>query len=173
MPEQWTSSLTAKSRRFKEGQKGTEKLWTPDSHVGEEIGVKTVVYNTKRDQKKRKKKEQNKKKKRAKCWKNTTVKRKNSVLSIILLGHDREYFLYLCMCNSFLLILSSNIFSLDSDLLFLPLSTNLLFGLFGPESISILGSSQNRSLQNSNTNSHESHQSFSRSLLFYFFFFNK
>ena len=57
MPEQWISSLTAKSRRFKEGRKGTEKLWTPDSHVGGEIGVKNVVYNTKRDQKKRKKKE--------------------------------------------------------------------------------------------------------------------
>ena len=52
MPEQWTSSLTTKSRRFKEGRKGTEKLWTPDLHVGGEIGVKTVVYNTKMDQKK-------------------------------------------------------------------------------------------------------------------------
>ena len=53
MPEQWTSSLTAKSRRFKEGRKGTEKFWTPDSHVGGEISIKTVVYNTKRDQKKK------------------------------------------------------------------------------------------------------------------------
>ena len=55
MPEQQTSSLTAKSRRFKERRKGTKKLPTPNSHVGGEIGVKTVVYNTKRDQKKKKK----------------------------------------------------------------------------------------------------------------------
>ena len=54
MPEQWTSSLTTKSRRFKEGWKGTEKLWTPDLHVGGEIGVKTVVYNTEREKKKEK-----------------------------------------------------------------------------------------------------------------------
>ena len=52
MLEQWTSSLTVKSRKLKEGRKGTEKLWTPDSHVGGEIGVKTVVYNMKMDQKK-------------------------------------------------------------------------------------------------------------------------
>ena len=52
MHEQETSSLTAKSRRFKEGRKGTKRLPTPDSHVGGEIGVKTVVYNTKSDQKK-------------------------------------------------------------------------------------------------------------------------
>ena len=52
MHEQETSSLTAKSRRFKEGRKGMKRLPTPDSHVGGEIGVKTVVYNTKRDQKK-------------------------------------------------------------------------------------------------------------------------
>ena len=107
---------TVKSRRFKEGRKGTEKLWTPDSHVSREIGVKTVVYNTKMDQKKGGgDKNRRKRKKRAKGWRNTTVKRKNSVLSIRLLGHDRGYFLYLCMYNSFLLILSSNIFSLDSD----------------------------------------------------------
>ena len=52
MPEQWTSSLTIKSRRFKEGRKGTEKFWTPNSHVGGEVGGKIMVYNTKRDQKK-------------------------------------------------------------------------------------------------------------------------
>ena len=63
-------------------------------------------------------------------WRNTTVKRKNSVLSITLLGHVRGYFLYWCIRNSFRLILFSNIFSLDSDYLFFPLSTNLLFGLF-------------------------------------------
>ena len=77
----------------------------------------------------------------------TTVKRKNSILLMILLGHDRRCFLYLCMCNFFPLTLYTNIFSLDSDQLFLPLSTNSLFGFFGPESIPVLGSSQNWSLQ--------------------------
>ena len=72
--------------------------------------------------------------------------RKNPKPLIILLGHNRECFLYLCMCNSFPLTLSTNIFSLDSYQLFLPLSTNLLFGLFGPKSIPILGSSRNQSL---------------------------
>ena len=64
MPEQWTSSLTAKSRRFKERQKGTKKLWTPDSHVGGEVCGKIMVYNTRRDQKKgeRKKKRLEKRK---------------------------------------------------------------------------------------------------------------
>ena len=144
MPEQWTSSLTTKSRRFKKGRKGTEKLWTPSSHVGGEIGVKTIVYNAKRE---KAKKRREKKKKRAEGWRYTTVKRKNFVLSITLLGHDRGYFLYLYMCNSFLLILSSNIFSLDSNYLFLPLSINLLFGLLGLSPFSILGSSQNQTLQ--------------------------
>ena len=73
--------------------------------------------------------------------------RRNPKPLIILLGHNRGCFLYWCTCNSFLLTLSTNIFFLDSDQLFLPLSTNLLFGLFGTESIPILGSSQNRSLQ--------------------------
>ena len=72
--------------------------------------------------------------------------RKNPKPLIILLGHNRGCFLYWCMCNSFPLTLSTNIFSLNSDQLFLPLSTNLLFGLFGTESIPILGSSQNWSL---------------------------
>ena len=81
MPEQWTSSLTTKSRRFKEGRRGTEKLWTPDSHVGGEIGVKTVVYNMKRDQKKKareeKKEERNKKRKEgAKGWREYNGKKK-------------------------------------------------------------------------------------------------
>ena len=71
MPEQWTSSLIAKSRKFKEGRKGTEKLWTPNSHVGGEIGIKIVVYNTKRDQKK-----ERKKKRREKKWKKYNSKRK-------------------------------------------------------------------------------------------------
>ena len=73
--------------------------------------------------------------------------RKNPKPLIILLGHNRGCFLYLCMCNSFPLTLSINIFSLDSDQLFLSLSTNLLFGLFGLESNPVLGSSQNWSLQ--------------------------
>ena len=42
-------------------------------------------------------------------------KRKNPKPLIILLGHHRRYFLYWCMCNSFPLTLSTNIFSLDSD----------------------------------------------------------
>ena len=71
--------------------------------MGGEIDVKTVVYNTKRDQKKKKKKK-GKEKEREKGGRNTTVKEKNSVLSILLLGHDRGYFLYLCMCNFFFLI---------------------------------------------------------------------
>ena len=73
--------------------------------------------------------------------------RKNPKPLIILLGHNQGCFLYLCICNSFPLTLSINIFSLDSDQLFLPLSTNLLFGLFGPEFNPVLGSSQNWSLQ--------------------------
>ena len=52
MPEQQTSSLTAKSRRFKEGRLGTGKFSTPDSHVDEENGAKIIVYNTKNDSKK-------------------------------------------------------------------------------------------------------------------------
>ena len=86
--------------------------------MGGEIGVKTVVYNAKRDKQEEgeKKKNRRKKEKREqKVEENTTVKRENTVLSIVLLGHDRGYFLCLYMCNSFLLILSSNIFSLDSD----------------------------------------------------------
>ena len=74
MHEQETSSLTAKSRRFKEGRKGTKRLPTPDSHVGGEIGVKTVVYNTKRDQKKKKKKRERKRER--KRWKKYNSKRK-------------------------------------------------------------------------------------------------
>ena len=58
--------------------------------MGGEIGVKTVVYNTKRDQKKKKKKKNKTKRKREqKVEENTTVKRENIVLSIIVLGHDR------------------------------------------------------------------------------------
>ena len=45
------SSLTAKSRRCKEGRNGTGKLLTPDSHVDGEKGARTIVYNTKKDSK--------------------------------------------------------------------------------------------------------------------------
>ena len=85
--------------------------------MGGEIGVKTVVYNTKRDKKKNEEKKENrtKKEKNEQKVEENTIKRKNTVLSIILLGHDRGYFLCLYMYNFFLLILSSNIFSLNSD----------------------------------------------------------
>ena len=36
---------------FKEGQTGTEKLPTSDSHVDGENGTKTIVYSTKREDK--------------------------------------------------------------------------------------------------------------------------
>ena len=83
---------------------------------------------------------------RAKGRKNTTVKRKNSVFLVIVLGHVQGHLLHVCACNSFLLTLYTNIFILDSDQFFLPLSTNLLFGLLGPESVPVLGSSQSWSL---------------------------
>ena len=51
-----------------------------------ENGEKTIVYNTKRDSKREGGKNKKKKKKK-KGWRNATVKRKNSSLSIILLGH--------------------------------------------------------------------------------------
>ena len=77
----------------------------------------------------------------------TTVKRKSFILLIIPLGHIRRCFLHGCTSNSFLLTLSTSIFSVYSDQLFLSLSTNSLFGLFGPEPTPVLGSSQNWSLQ--------------------------
>ena len=40
---------------------GTEKLPTPDSHVDNEDGTETMVYNRKRDEKKGKKKKKKKK----------------------------------------------------------------------------------------------------------------
>ena len=85
--------------------------------MGGEIGVKTVVYNAKRDKKKNEEKKENrtKKEKNEQKVEENTIKRKNIVLSIILLGHDQGYFLCLYMYNFFLLILSSNIFSLNSD----------------------------------------------------------
>ena len=62
MPEQQTSSLTTKSRRFKEVRDGTGKLPTPDSHVDNEYGTKTMVYNRKRNEKKRQKENKRKQK---------------------------------------------------------------------------------------------------------------
>ena len=85
-------------------QDGTGKLPTPDSHVDNEYDTKTMIYNREKNKKKRRLKKIEKEKKRK------TVKP-----LIILLGHNRGYFLYLCMCNSFPLILSTNIFFLDSD----------------------------------------------------------
>ena len=111
---------------------------------------KTIVYNRKRNgKKKRRKKKIKKKTKRIREVEEIQQQKemKNPKPLIILLGHNRGCFLYLCMCNSFPLTLSINIFSLDSDQLFLSLSTNLLFGLFGLESNPVLGSSQNWSLQ--------------------------
>ena len=50
---------------FKEGRTGTEKLPTSDSHVDEEKGTKTIVYNTKREDEE-KEGEKHRKEKRAK-----------------------------------------------------------------------------------------------------------
>ena len=58
--------------------------------MGGEVGGKIMVFNTRRDQKKggqRKRTRKKRERERAKGLRNTTVKRKNSVLSIILLGH--------------------------------------------------------------------------------------
>ena len=74
------------------------------------------------------------------------VKKKNSLLLVPILGHVRGCFLHLCACNSFLLTLYTNIFIIDSDQHFLPLSINLLFRLLGPGSIPVLGLSQSWSL---------------------------
>ena len=79
-------------------------------------GAKIVIYNTKEDSKKKGDGKRNRReKKRGKGGRNTTVKRKSSSLSIVLTGHVREYFLYVCMCDSFHLTLYINIFILDSD----------------------------------------------------------
>ena len=78
-------------------------------------GAKTVVYNTKKDSKNGGRKKNTRKEKREKGGRNTTVKRKSTSLSIILTGHVRECFLYVCMCDFFHLTLYINIFILDSD----------------------------------------------------------
>ena len=72
---------------------------------------------------------------------------KNSVLLVLVLRHVRGYFLHMYAYKSFLLTLYTNIFILDSDQFLFLLSTNLLFGLFGPGSIPALGPSQIWSLQ--------------------------
>ena len=61
MPKQQTSSLTAKSRRFNEVRDGTGKLPTPDSHVDNEYGTKTMVYNREMNEKKREEEKQREK----------------------------------------------------------------------------------------------------------------
>ena len=78
-------------------------------------GAKTIVYNTKKDSKNGDGEKNTRKKKREKGGRNTTVKRKSSSLSIILTGHVRGCFLYVCMCDSFQLTLYINIFILDSN----------------------------------------------------------
>ena len=77
--------------------------------------AKTVVYNTKKDSKKGGRRKNTRKKKGEKGGRNTTVKRKSSSLSIVLTGHVRGCFLYVCMCDSFHITLYINIFILDSD----------------------------------------------------------
>ena len=67
-------------------------------------GVKTIVYNTKKDSKKGGQEKRLEKR-----------KRENSVLLVIVLGHVRGYFLHVCACNFFFLTLYTNIFILDSD----------------------------------------------------------
>ena len=118
------------SRRGKRGQRNSEHL----THMWVEKFVEKSWYITwkgiKRRGTEKKAGKKERERERAKGWRNTTVKRKNSIFSIILLGHVWRYFLYWCMRNSFRLILFSNIFSLDSNWLFLPFSTNLLFELF-------------------------------------------
>ena len=69
------AALQLRVEGSRKGERGQEKLSTPDSHVDEEKGAKTIVYNTKRDSKKREEKK-NTKRKRAKRWRNTTVKKK-------------------------------------------------------------------------------------------------
>ena len=113
----------------------------------EEIVQKQQYITRKKDSKNEGRRKNTRKKKREKGGRNTTVKMKGSSLSIVLTGHVRECFLYVCMCDSFHLTLYINIFILDLDQLFLSLSTNLQFGLFGLGSIPVLGSSQNQSLQ--------------------------
>ena len=67
-----------------------EKFPKSDSHVYGENGTEIMVYNMKRNSKKRDKRKTEKKK----GLRNTTVKRKNSRLLIILFRLSRGYVLY-------------------------------------------------------------------------------
>ena len=73
-------------------QDRTGKLPTPDSHVDNEYGTKTMVYNRKRDEKKGEEEKQRKKRRLKKY--NSKKERKNSKPLIILLGHNRGCFLH-------------------------------------------------------------------------------
>ena len=68
-----------------------EKLLPPDSHVYGENDAKIVVYNMKMNLKKNGDERNTEKKK---SLRNTTVKRKNSRLLIILFRLSRRYVLY-------------------------------------------------------------------------------
>ena len=74
----------------------------------EEMVKKTIVYNTKKNEEKRHIKnrlEKKKREKKHKGWRNTTAKRKNLILSVLVLGHVQGYFLYMYAYNSFFLTL--------------------------------------------------------------------
>ena len=68
-----------------------ERLPTPDSHVYGENSVELMVYNMKMNLKKNGDERNTEKKK---SLRNTTVKRKNSRLLIILFRLSRRYVLY-------------------------------------------------------------------------------
>ena len=68
-----------------------EKLPTPDSHVYGENSVELMVYNMKMNLKKNGDERNTEKKK---SLRNTTVKRKNSRLLIILFRLSRRHILY-------------------------------------------------------------------------------
>ena len=67
-------------------QDRTGKLPTPDSHVDNEYGTKTMVYNRKRDEKKGGGRKTEKKKEVEEIQQEK--ERKNSKLLITLLGHN-------------------------------------------------------------------------------------
>ena len=62
------------------GKRNREKgLPTPNPHVDWGNGVKTIVYNTKKEKKRRTQKREEEEKERAKDWRNTTVKKKEFI----------------------------------------------------------------------------------------------
>ena len=73
----------------------------------EEMVKKAIVYNTKKEEKKKgmEEKQTEKERENRKGWRNTTAKRKNIVLSVLLLGHVRGYFLNMYADNSFFITL--------------------------------------------------------------------